>query len=142
MELADVNILVNAYRADLPGHRACRDLVLGMTSSPLPYGVSDHILSGFLRVVTHPRVLDPPTPIDEALAFAEALRSQPNAVTVTPGRRHWKIFTNLCDSARPKGNLVPDAYLAALAIEWGCEWVSADRDFSRFPGLKWCLVKT
>ncbi len=95
------------------------------------------MLSGFIRIATHPRIFDPPAPIGHALAYTNALRSQPNAVIVTPGPRHWEIFDRLCRAADAKGNLVPDAYLAALAIESGCEWITTDRDFSRFPGLRW-----
>ncbi len=102
-----------------------------------PVGVSDLVLSGFVRVVTHPRVFDPPDPASAALAFANAVRSQPAAVLVAPGERHWAIFESLCRAADVKGNLVPDAYLAALAIESGAEFITADRDFSRFPGLRW-----
>ena len=78
-----------------------------------------------------------PTPIEAALAFAEGLRTQPNCVPVDPGQRHWDIFTRLCRTAGVKGNLVPDAYLAALAIESGSEWITTDRDFSRFLDLRW-----
>lgn len=95
------------------------------------------MLSGFVRVATHPRVFDPPAPAAAALAFADALRAQPNAVLVAPGPRHWIIFERLCLAAGAKGNLVPDAFLAALAIESGSEWITTDRDFSRFPGLRW-----
>lgn len=101
------------------------------------FGVSDLLLAGFLRVVTHPRVFSPPTPTPSALEFAEALRSQPNAVPVAPGLRHWGIFTRLCEEAGARGNLVADSYLAALAIESGSEWITTDRDYSRFPGLRW-----
>jgi uncharacterized protein len=100
-------------------------------------GISDLVLGGFVRVATHPRIFSPPAPIDEALGFATALRSQPNAVPVSPGPRHWEIFERLCRTANAKGNLVPGAYLAALAIESGSEWISTDRGFSRFPGLRW-----
>jgi toxin-antitoxin system PIN domain toxin len=141
MLLADVNILVGAFRADAPGHTACRDVVLAMTDGPLPYAVSDLVLSGFLRVVTHPRVFDPPAPTAEALAFANAYRDQPNATPISPGPRHWQIFTFLCESAGARGNLIPDAYLAALAVESGSEWVTADRDFGRFPDLRWKLIE-
>jgi uncharacterized protein len=82
-------------------------------------------------------VFDPPATIERALEFATALRVQPNVVGVSPGDRHWEIFERLCVAAGAKGNLVPDAYLAALAIESGCEWITTDRDFSRFPGLRW-----
>jgi toxin-antitoxin system PIN domain toxin len=95
------------------------------------------VLSGFLRVVSHPRVFSPPTPIAEALAFAEALRGQPNCAVLSPGPRHWEIFTRLCRVAGVKGNLVADAYLAALAIETGSEWLTTDRDYARFPALRW-----
>lgn len=140
MRLVDVNILVTAFRDDAPGHKVCRDLVVEMLGGPLPYGVSDVVLSGFLRVVTHPRVFDPPAPIEEALAFADVYRTSPGAVPIAPGPRHWSIFSRLCTSARARGNLVPDAYLAALALESGCEWITADRDFGRFPDLRWTLV--
>lgn len=71
------------------------------------------------------------------LEFVEALRGAPNCLHVVPGQRHWEIFTRLCRDTRAKGNLVPDAYLAALAIESGSEWMTTDRDYSRFPGLRW-----
>jgi toxin-antitoxin system PIN domain toxin len=95
------------------------------------------VLSGFARVVTHPRVFLAPDPLEHALDFCEALRNQPTAVSVAPGRRHWAIFTRLCREAGVRGNLVPDAYLAALAIETGSQWITADRDYARFPGLRW-----
>jgi toxin-antitoxin system PIN domain toxin len=140
MRLVDVNILVTAFRDDAPGHKVCRDLVVEMLDGPLPYGVSDIVLSGFLRVATHPRVFYPPAPLEEALAFADVYRFSPGAVPIAPGPRHWSIFSRLCSAARAKGNLVPDAYLAALAIESSCEWITADRDFGRFPDLRWTLV--
>lgn len=76
-------------------------------------------------------------PLDAALGYVEALRGQPNAVVVAPGSRHWEIFSHLSRAVRAKGNLVADAYLAALAIESGSEWITDDRDFARFPGLRW-----
>src|SRR5438477_407916 len=67
----------------------------------------------------------------------DALRARPNCVPIAPGPRHWEVFTGLCRRAGARGNLVPDAYLAALAIESGSEWITADRGFARFPGLRW-----
>jgi uncharacterized protein len=137
MRLVDVNVLVYAHRLDTPGHGDyaawLRDLLTGQE----PYGISDLVLSGCLRVVTNPKVFKQPTPIETALGFTAIVRMQPNCVPVEPGRRHWDIFTGLCRSAGVKGNRVPDAYLAALAIESGSEWITTDRDFSRFPGLRW-----
>jgi uncharacterized protein len=99
--------------------------------------MSDLVLSGFARIVTHPGAVFPPEPIGRALDFAETLRSQPNCVVVAPGPRHWEIFTRLCREVGARGNLVPDAYFAALAIESGSEWITTDRDYARFPGLRW-----
>ena len=136
MILLDVNVLVGAFREDAPRHPELRGWLEQVVHSQTSFGLSDLVLSGFLRIATHPRVFAPPTPIEEALGFAEAVRSQPNCVSISPGDRHWQIFTRLCREAQVKGNLVPDAYLAALAIESGSEWITTDRDFSRFPGLR------
>ena len=137
MVLLDVNVLVYAHRADAPNHPAYRRWLEDVVNSDLAYGMTDIVLSGFLRVVTHPRVFDPPSDIGVALAFANQVRNQLNCMLITPGPRHWTIFARLCEQAGAKGNLIPDAYLAALAIESGCEWITTDRDFSRFPDLKW-----
>ena len=137
MRLVDVNALVYAHRLDAPGHQDYADWLRNLLADQEPYGVSDLVLNGFLRVVTNPKVFRQPTPLATALAFAEVLRGQPNCVPIAPGPRHWEIFTHLCLAAGVKGNLVPDAYLAALAIESGSEWITTDRDFSRFPGLRW-----
>jgi toxin-antitoxin system PIN domain toxin len=101
------------------------------------FGLSALVLSGFVRIVTSRSIFKSPTPLDDALLFTRILRQQPHAVPVTPGARHWEIFTRLCRDAGAKGNLVADAYLAAMAIESGCEWITTDGDFARFPGLKW-----
>lgn len=134
--MPDINILVYAFRADAPGHPAYREWFQGVVNSAEPYGIADLVLAGFLRVVTHPRVFAPPASLDMALSFADALRARPNCVSVAPGADHWEIFTRIVKSSGAKGNLLADAYFAALAIESGCEWVTTDRDYSRFPGLK------
>jgi predicted nucleic acid-binding protein len=71
------------------------------------------------------------------MRFVDEIRSRPNYVEIKPGVRHWGIFTRLCRTANARGNLISDAYLAALAIESGSEWITVDRDYSRFPGLRW-----
>jgi uncharacterized protein len=102
-----------------------------------PYGLSDTVLTGFLRVVTHPRIFHTRSGLESAVSFIEAVRNQPNAVVLRPGPRHWWLFLELCRAAGARGNLVPDAYLAALAIDTGSELITTDRDFARFPGLRW-----
>ena len=137
MILPDVNVLVYAHRADSPNHAAYHRWLEEVINNDQAYGLSDIVLSGFLRIVTHPRIFDPPSDIAAALGFANQVRNQSNCVLISPGARHWAIFTRLCEQAAAKGNLIPDAYLAALAIESGSEWITTDRDFSRFPDLKW-----
>jgi toxin-antitoxin system PIN domain toxin len=135
--LPDVNVLVYAHRADAPDHAAYRSWLEHAVSSESAYGLADLVLSSFVRIVTHAGIFPAPTPLSEALAQADALRARPNCVLVSPGARHWEVFVRLCGAARAKGNLVADAYLAALAIESGSEWITTDRDYSRFPELRW-----
>jgi toxin-antitoxin system PIN domain toxin len=135
--LLDVNVLVYAHREDAAGHERYRDWLTSTLGGDAAYGLSDLVLSGFLRVVTHPRVFREPTPWDTALAFVLEIRDRPNCVPIAPGLRHWEIFTRLCQAVQARGNLVADAYLAALAVEYGAEWITTDRDYARFPGLRW-----
>jgi toxin-antitoxin system PIN domain toxin len=137
MILPDVNVLVYAHRRSAREHEAYRDWIDGLVNGEQAYAVSDVVLSGFVRIVTHRRIFDPPSTVNQALEFAGQLRHQPHCMLVQPGARHWEIFIRLCREANVRGNLVPDAFLAALAIEHGCELVSADRDFARFKGLRW-----
>jgi toxin-antitoxin system PIN domain toxin len=135
--LLDVNVLVDAFRGDQPRHPAVRAWLDGVIDADAAFAISEHVLSGFLRVVTHPRVFNEPDDIEDALTFAERLRELPHAIGIRPGDRHWAIFTRLCRVTRAVGNTVPDAYLAAMAIESGSEMVTGDRGFARFPGLRW-----
>ncbi len=137
MILFDVNVLLNAHRVEQPDHELARDLLERTAGDTRPFAVCELILSSFVRVVTNRRALSPPTPLGVALDFCEGLRTRPNARIVAPGRRHWRLFAELCRRADAVGNLASDAYLAAVAIESGCEWISFDRDFARFPGLNW-----
>ena len=136
MILPDVNVLIYAHRRDAPEHAAYRDWLEDVLNGDATYAVSDVILSGFIRV-THPNIMMPPSTIDQALTFTARLLDQPHGVTVRPGPRHWSRFARLCRESGARGNLVPDAFLAALAIETGCEIITCDRDFARFKGLRW-----
>ena len=137
MRCVDVNVLVYAHRRGAPDHARYHEWLEYARAADEPLGLSDVVLSGFIRVVTHPRIFAEPSPIEDALGFVDVLRAGPNALTVAPGRRHWDIFTRLCVKAEARGNLVPDAYLAALAIEHGATLYSADRGFTRFADLRW-----
>lgn len=137
MILIDVNVLVYAHKQQTAEHEQYRRWLEGVLEADAPYGMSELVLSGFLRMVTHPRIFDPPSEVDQAQAFVTELLGRPNCVRVSPGERHFSIFTDLVRSSGARGNLIPDAYLAALAIESGCEWITTDRDYSRFRGLRW-----
>lgn len=137
MILFDVSILVYAHRAESIDHESYRAWLKETMGAPQAFGLSDLVLSGFLRVVTNPKSFKDPTPPAIALEFVERLRNRPNSVTIAPGPRHWDIFTRLCRETGAKGTMVPDAFFAALAIESGSEWITTDRDYARFPGLRW-----
>ena len=139
MILPDVNILVHAFRSDSQDHRLCRDFLQGVIDSGSRFGISPLTLSGALRIATHPKVFTRPSALSESIAFCDALLAQPNCAVVQPGPFHWGLFTRLCRDSDARGNLVPDAWFAALAIESGCEWITLDRDYSRFPDLRWSV---
>jgi hypothetical protein len=137
MQLLDVNILVYAFREDAKDHPLFATWLEDLAASGAAFSASELVLSSFLRVVTNARIFRPATPRSRAFAFAEAIRSHPSYIRVPAGPRHWEIFAQLCETADATGDLIPDAYHAALAIEHGCEWITADRHFARFPGLRW-----
>ncbi len=137
MLIPDVNILVAAFRADAPRHEVARIWLETHVSGSEAVGVTSAVLTGFVRIVTHPRIFTVPTPLPQATSQCDALRGAAGVLSVEPGRRHWDIFRELCVAAGAKGNLVADAAHAATAMEAGATWVSFDRDFARFPGLKW-----
>lgn len=137
MILPDVNVLLYALRTDLPNHDRYRDWLHGVVNSESVYGMSPQVLSSVIRIATHTRAFVNPTPLDVALQFAEALIEPPNCEIVVPQERHWSIFTRLCQRCETRGNLVQDAWFAALAIECGAEWITTDRDYARFTELRW-----
>ena len=137
MVLWDVNLLLHAAMPASPRHRRCRDLLEIVLDAPDPFAASQLILSSVVRIATNPKAFDPPASREQILAFCNAILDHPRAVRVTPGLRHWRIFEDLLMAARVRGADVTDAYLAALAMEHGREFWSADTGFARFPGLRW-----
>ena len=137
MELPDVNVLIYAHREDAPEHDRYAEWLKNLAAGPEPFALSELVLSAFLRLVTNRRIFDPPTPMETALEFCQRLMRWPTAVIVRPTARHWPIFVDLVLGATIQGPMVTDAYLAALALEHGCEFVTTDSDFSRFEGLRW-----
>lgn len=137
MILCDVNVFIRAHKEGTDQHAEFAQWLTEALDGQETFGVSEHVLSAFVRIVTNRRVFDPPSTLDEAFSFTEQVKTHHNAWCVSPGSRHWEIFARLCREAGAKGNLVPDAYFAAFAIESGSTWFTTDRDFARFPGLRW-----
>jgi uncharacterized protein len=137
MTLADVNVLIYAFRPDAIRHAACKAWLDDTISGEARFGVSPLALSGVIRITTNRRAYRQPSTLNEALGFCDDLMGQPHCEIVEPGERHWGIFERLCQETGTTGSRTTDAWFAALAIEHGCTWVSCDRDFARFPGLNW-----
>jgi toxin-antitoxin system PIN domain toxin len=137
MDVLDVNVLVSAFRRDAPRHKAFLEFVRTLVEGDQPFAVPAVVFSGFFRIVTHPRIFNPPSTFSDALVFAEQIVSQSHCIRAVPGSRHWDIFIDLGHRGAARGSLVSDAYLAAIAIEMGAELVTDDRGFARWPGLRW-----
>jgi len=137
MIVPDVNLLVYAYHADDPRHAAARRWWENALAQREPVGLSWVAVGGFLRIMTHPRVLRDPMPVERATAHVRLWLEQSPVVALAPGRRFPEIFLGYLDALGSGGNLTTDAQLAALAVEHQAEIHSCDTDFSRFPGLRW-----
>ena len=138
MLLPDVNVLIYAHVEDsISDHADYAAWITHLATGPEPFALSVQVLSGFIRVVTNPRVFDPPSTLDQSFAFVSALVERPTARIVGPGPDHLDILEQLCRESGATGKLVADAQHAAIAIEHGCTMVSTDSDFNRFPGLRW-----
>lgn len=136
MILLDVNVLVYACLHDAVRHAEYYGWLTNTLSGGTPVGFAPESLGAVVRITTHKGLWKTPISTDEALAFTTGVRSAPSAHAVQPGPGHWDVFVALCREARARGNLVTDAWLAALAIEQGCTLVTTDRDFARFKGLR------
>ena len=137
MDLPDVNVLVYALRNDLEHSPVSQAWLNGVINGEAQFGVSRLALSAVVRITTNRRIFREPSTLAEAFEFCRALVAQPNCQLVEPGERHWGVFQRLCTEANVVGPKVTDAWFAALAIEHGCEWITFDRDFARFAGLRW-----
>ncbi|HEY4003783.1 MAG TPA: type II toxin-antitoxin system VapC family toxin [Pseudonocardia sp.] len=142
MFLLDVNVVLAAFRADHPQHRTVRPWFDELTAGDEPFTVPNTVWASFLRLVTNRRIFGVPTPRDDAFAFIELVCIHPNHLTAAPARRHLGLLRRLCDEADAVGDLVPDAMLAAIALEHGCEVATLDRDFARFSSVRYRLLTT
>lgn len=139
MNLLDVNVVLAAHRDDHPEFGVARPWLERSLAEGEPFAVCDTVAVGFLRVVTGRRVFAVPTPPEDAFAYLRALRAHPAHVTAAPGLRHLEILEGLVRDADAAGEHVPDAHLAAIALEHAGAVVSFDRDFARYDQVRWTL---
>jgi toxin-antitoxin system PIN domain toxin len=134
--LPDVNVLIYAFRKDSVRHADYRKWLDSVVNGNSIFGLSPQVLCSLIRICTNPRVYVNPSDIKETTHFCNVLL-ETNSRLIEPGPRHWEIFTGLCIDEAITGNLVQDAWFAALAIESGCEWITTDGDYARFQSLNW-----
>lgn len=136
MLIPDVNVLLSAFREDAADHDAALAWLDASADGLDTLGVSGLVLSAVVRIATNHRVYSPASRPERALEFCQAVREFPAVTELVPGPRHWGLFDGLCRTVHARANVVPDAYLAALALENGATFVTRDRGFARFPGLR------
>jgi hypothetical protein len=135
--LVDVNILLYASNAEAEQHAVAREWLDAKLSGASPVGLPWSTLLAFLRVATNPRAFRNPLSMGVAWHQVSAWLSAETVWIPEPTERHATVLENLLALPGMYGNLVPDAHLAALAIEHGLTLCSTDGDFARFPGLTW-----
>ena len=142
MLLLDVVVVVAASRDDHPLFAVARPWLDGVLADGSDFAVPDVVAASYLRLVTHRRVFEVPTPLPDAFAFLDALAAQAAHVPLRPGVRHRALLRAACEEAGATGDLVPDAVLAALAREHDAQVVTFDRDLARFPSVRHHLLRT
>lgn len=138
MILPDVNVLVYSYRREYGEHERYRTWLAEVLTGSEDLALLDPVLIGFVRLVTHSRVFEQPATVSDALAFVEALRRAPVARPVASSPPVWQRLHELATADRMlRGNLVPDAFIAAVAMGTGARVATADAGFARFRGVSW-----
>jgi uncharacterized protein len=137
MVIPDITLLVFAYNEAAPRHDGARAWWEGLMTGREPIAVPWAVVFGFIRLVTHPAVLEAPLPAAAAIGLVRRWFTREHVLTLDPGPRHLQIVEGLVEATGVAGNLTTDTHLAALAIEHQCEVHSNDSDFRRFPGLRW-----
>ena len=137
MRAIDTNVLIYAEILSSPFHAQAEEILHELAEGQIPWAVPWPCVYEFLRVVTHPRVFDPPVPRPIALADLSRILDSPSLVLLSETERHAGIMIRLVEESGATGNLVHDAHIAALCIEHGVEeLITGDRDFARFRRLR------
>jgi uncharacterized protein len=137
MIVPDANLLLYAYDAASPFHRAAARWWEKLLSGVEPVGLCPVVVFAFLRLATHPKVFDRPMTVAEAKKHIASWLARPNARLLVAGPDHITSVCALLAKAGTAGSLVTDAQIAALALEYGATVHTADTDFSRFAGIEW-----
>ena len=136
MIAVDTNLLVYAHRGDSNWHDTAQLLIRELAEGRATWAIPWPCIHEFLAIVSHPRIYDPPTPIEEALDQVDAWMDSPSLVLLGEGASYWTALKRLIGSSRVKGPHVHDARIAAICLDNGVlELLTADRDFGRFPEL-------
>lgn len=137
MIAVDSNLLVYAHREDSPWHEAAYPRLAGLAEGRQTWAIPWPCLHEFLAIVTHPRIYDPPTPLDRAVEQVDAWLESPSLVLLAESEEHWAQLRSLLRAGRILGPKVHDARVAAICLQHGAtELWTIDRDFSRFPKLR------
>ncbi|MHB8263507.1 MAG: TA system VapC family ribonuclease toxin [Acidimicrobiales bacterium] len=136
MIAVDTNVVVYAHRSEFPQHKTAYGKLVALANGTSAWGIPIFVVGEFLRVVTHPRVLHPPTPMREALRMLDTLLASPSARLLIPGTRYLEILEEIVVTSRATGNTVFDAQIASVCIENGAGTIlTNDRGFMMFDGI-------
>jgi len=135
--LVDANILLYAEDKLSARHDEARSWWDTQLSGVAPVCLCWPVLNAFIRISTNSRVFKHPLSLGQAIERVQSWIDQPCTRIIQPTEHHWETFQKMLRKGQATANLVSDAHLAALAAEFGCELVSSDADFSRFPGIRW-----
>lgn len=137
MRLVDANVLLYAVNTSSPEHARARAWIEAALDGDEPIGFAWPVILAFLRLATHPAVFARPLGVEAAVATVRAILARPPATPIEPTARHLDVLAALLRECGTAGNLVSDAHLAALAIEYDAAIVSFDADFARYQGVRW-----
>lgn len=137
MIAVDSNLLVYSHREDSPWHESAYARIAELAEGPAPWAIPWPCIHEFLAIVTHPRIYDPPTPLEKAISQVDAWMESPSLLLLSESEDYWQQLQSLLQSGKVCGPQVHDARIAALCSYHGvAELWTADRDFGRFPKLK------
>lgn len=137
MIVLDANLLIYSYNSGSAVHRQARAWLETTLSSSEIVGLPWQVISAFLRVMTNPRLPSERFSLTQGAQIVDLWLARPNVQTLTAGDHYWPLFRRMVVEGQAAGALVSDAEIAALTIEYGGVLYTADRDFARFPGLRW-----